>query len=144
MGDAALPPAVRRTVPETQHCRRRGFFRTAQIYRRRCLPRIDWKAYARERGLQVKQFSTPLGEELWLDFANAPDRNLEGKLARMTRWVLDAEAQGMRYGLRMPNGDLPGGTASRIATNVCAGSRCSIWRKDAMSKSLTYGLLLPS
>jgi uncharacterized protein (DUF58 family) len=71
------------------------------------LPRIDWKAYARERGLQVKQFSTPLGEELWLDYADAPDRNAEEKLARLTRWVLDAEAQGLRYGLNLPNGDLP-------------------------------------
>jgi uncharacterized protein (DUF58 family) len=72
------------------------------------LPRIDWKAYARERGLQVKQFSTPLGEELWLDFYDAPDRNEEERLARMTRWVLDAETQGLRYGLRMPDGELPG------------------------------------
>jgi uncharacterized protein (DUF58 family) len=70
------------------------------------LPRIDWKAYARERGLQVKQFSTPLGEELWLDLADTPDRNEEEKLARMARWVLDAEAQGLRYGLRLPDGDL--------------------------------------
>jgi uncharacterized protein (DUF58 family) len=73
------------------------------------LPRIDWKAYARERGLQVKQFSTPLGEELWLDFSGAPDRNEEEKLARMTRWVLDAEAQGLRYGLRMPDGESSSG-----------------------------------
>ena len=73
------------------------------------LPRIDWNAYARERGLQVKQFSTPLGEELWLDFSEAPDRNEEEKLARMTRWVLDAEAQGLRYGLRMPDGGLSSG-----------------------------------
>jgi uncharacterized protein (DUF58 family) len=71
------------------------------------LPRIDWKAYARERGLQVKQFSTPLGEELWLDYAETPDRNAEEKLARMTRWVLDAEAQGLHYGLSLPNGELP-------------------------------------
>jgi uncharacterized protein (DUF58 family) len=71
------------------------------------LPRIAWKAYARERGLQVKQFSTPLGEELLLDFSDTPDRNEEEKLARMTRWVLDAEAQGLRYGLRMPDGELP-------------------------------------
>ena len=71
------------------------------------LPRIAWKAYARERGLQVKQFSTPLGEELLLDFSDTPDRSEEEKLARMTRWVLDAEAQGLRYGLRMPDGELP-------------------------------------
>jgi uncharacterized protein (DUF58 family) len=71
------------------------------------LPRIAWKAYARERGLQVKQFTTPLGEELWLDHADTPDRNEEQKLARITRWVLDAEAQGLRYGLRLPDGELP-------------------------------------
>jgi hypothetical protein len=29
------------------------------------------------------------------------------------RWVLDAEAQGMRYGLRLPDGELP--TNSGIA-----------------------------
>ncbi len=71
------------------------------------LPRISWKAYARERGLQVKQFSTPVGEELWLDISNAPDRTEEEKLSRMTRWVLDAEAQGLRYGLRLPDSELP-------------------------------------
>ena len=71
------------------------------------LPRIAWKVFAREQGLQVKQFSTPAGKELWLDFSDAPDRNIEEKLARMTRWVLDAEAQGLRYGLRMPDSELP-------------------------------------
>ncbi len=73
------------------------------------LPRIAWKALAREQGLQVKQFSTPVGEELWLDFSAAPDRGEEDKLARMARWVLDAEAQGLRYGLRFPDGELPPG-----------------------------------
>lgn len=71
------------------------------------LPRISWKAYARERGLQVKQFSTPVGEELWLDYSDAPDRTEEEKLSRMARWVLDAEAQGLRYGLRLPGTELP-------------------------------------
>jgi uncharacterized protein (DUF58 family) len=76
------------------------------------LPRIAWKAYARERGLQVKQFTTPLGEELWLDYGDTPERNQEEKLARMTRWVLDAEAQGLRYGLRLPDGELPSANGS--------------------------------
>ena len=56
--------------------------------------------------MQVKQFSTPAGEELWLDFSAAPDRTEEEKLARMARWVLDAESQGLRYGLRLPDGEL--------------------------------------
>ena len=81
------------------------------------LPRIAWKAFAREQGLQVKQFSAQVGEELWLDMADAPDRNDEDRLARMTRWVLDAEAQGLRYGLRLPDGELPtsNGAAHRDA-----------------------------
>ena len=76
------------------------------------LPRIAWKAYAREQGLQVKQFSALVGEDLWLDIADAPDRNSEDKLSRMTRWVLDAEAQGLRYGLRLPDGELPPGNGA--------------------------------
>jgi uncharacterized protein (DUF58 family) len=76
------------------------------------LPRIAWKAYAREQGLQVKQFSMQVGEELWLDFAAAPEPDTEGKLARMARWVLDAEAQGLRYGLRLPDGEWPPGNGA--------------------------------
>ena len=79
------------------------------------MPRIAWKAFAREQGLQVKQFSTQTGEELWLDVSDAPDRTEEEKLARMARWVLDTEAQGMRYGLRLPDSELPpnNGTSHR-------------------------------
>ncbi len=73
------------------------------------LPRIAWKAFAGGRGLQVKQFSTPVGEELWLDFSYAFDDTTEEKLSRMTRWVLDAEAQSLRYGLRLPDSEFPSG-----------------------------------
>lgn len=76
------------------------------------LPRIAWKAYAREQGLQVKQFSAQAGDELWLDFDDAPERDLEGKLARMARWVVDADAQGLRYGMRLPDGELPAGNGT--------------------------------
>ena len=70
------------------------------------LPRIAWKALAREQGLQVKQFATPVGQELWLDWATLDESNSETKLEILTRWVLDADAQDMRYGLRLPDGEL--------------------------------------
>jgi len=76
------------------------------------LPRIAWKAYAAGRGLQVKQFATQVGDELWLDMTDTSDFELEDRLSRMTRWVLDAEAQGLRYGLSMPDGDIPAGSGS--------------------------------
>lgn len=65
------------------------------------LPRIAWKALAREQGLQVKQFSAQQGQELWLDWNALPNIDLERKLELLTRWVLDAEAQGLHYGLRL-------------------------------------------
>lgn len=71
------------------------------------LPRIAWKAYARGHPLQVKQFATQLGEEILLDLADTPEQELEDKLARMTRWVLDAEKQGLHYGLILPDSALP-------------------------------------
>ena len=79
------------------------------------LPRIAWKALAREQGLQVKQFSAQLGQQLWLDWAQLPDIAPERKLELLTRWVLDADAQGLHYGLRLPDGEtLPQhGTAHR-------------------------------
>ncbi len=71
------------------------------------LPRIAWKSYAQGHELQVKQFSSEAGKEIWLDLSKTPDQDLEGKLSRMTRWVLDAEALGLRYGLSLPNFELP-------------------------------------
>lgn len=69
--------------------------------------RIAWKALAREQGLQVKYFSALQGNELWLDWLLAPSADPEQKLAIMVRWILDAEAQGLVYGLRLPGADLP-------------------------------------
>ncbi len=70
------------------------------------LPRIAWKALAREQGLQVKQFTAQQGQELWLDWSLLPNIATERKLELLTRWVLDADAHGLTYGLRLPGGDI--------------------------------------
>ncbi len=69
--------------------------------------RIAWKVLAREQGLQVKQFSAQQGRELWLDWKLLPALDTERKLEILTRWVLDADAQAIHYGLRLPGIDLP-------------------------------------
>ena len=71
------------------------------------MPRIAWKALAREQGLQVKQFSAQQGQQLWLDWIQLPNIAQERKLELLTRWVLDAEARGLMYGLRLPGLELP-------------------------------------
>lgn len=70
------------------------------------MPRIAWKVLAREQGLQVKQFTSQQGQTLWLDWAQLPNIAPERKLELLTRWVLDSEALGLMYGLRLPDGEV--------------------------------------
>ncbi|HVG03467.1 MAG TPA: DUF58 domain-containing protein [Burkholderiaceae bacterium] len=65
---------------------------------------IAWKLAARSDELSVKQFEAAGGGELMLDYDQLPDvLGIEGKLSRLTRWVLDADASHMRYGLKLPD-----------------------------------------
>lgn len=65
--------------------------------------RIDWKADARGRGLMSKVFSGRTDSHLWLDWHLLPGTlSVEERLSRLTRWVLDADAQDASYGLRLP------------------------------------------
>jgi len=67
------------------------------------LTHIAWKALAREQGLQVKQFSDPAGQQIWLDWQQLSHLATEAKLAVLTRWVLTADTQKIHYGLRLPS-----------------------------------------
>jgi len=65
--------------------------------------RIDWKADARGSGLMSKLFSGRADTHLWLDWQSLPPAlGIEERLSRLTRWVLDADAQDAAYGLRLP------------------------------------------
>jgi hypothetical protein len=40
---------------------------------------------------------------LWLNLGDIPERlGLEARLSRLTRWVIEAEIAGRRFGLRLP------------------------------------------
>jgi uncharacterized protein (DUF58 family) len=65
---------------------------------------IAWRLAAHSEDLSVKQFEAEGGGELMLDFdALPPSLDLERRLSRLTRWVLDADAAHVRYGLRLPD-----------------------------------------
>ena len=65
--------------------------------------RIAWKADAREQGLLTKIFSGRAETHLWLDWAALPATfDVEARLSRLTRWVLEADAVDCAYGLRIP------------------------------------------
>ena len=68
--------------------------------------RIAWKAFARSEIFLSKQFSGSAAAQLWLDFGDLPNTlGLEAKLSRLARWVIEAEAAGLRYGLRLPGSE---------------------------------------
>jgi uncharacterized protein (DUF58 family) len=69
--------------------------------------RIAWKAVARNDVFVTKMFSGSSGAYLWLDFADTPEAlGMEGRLSRLTRWVVDADTSGVRYGMRLPGREL--------------------------------------
>lgn len=68
--------------------------------------RIAWKAFARSDVFLSKQFSGSSAVELWLDFGEIPDAlGVEARLSRLARWIIEAEAAGLRYGLRLPGSE---------------------------------------
>jgi uncharacterized protein (DUF58 family) len=68
--------------------------------------RIDWKAYARERGLVSKHFATPEQAQVWLDFDALGDLGTEDRLSHLTRRILDLSEAGARFGLKLPHTSL--------------------------------------
>jgi uncharacterized protein (DUF58 family) len=63
---------------------------------------VDWKAYAREAPLLVKEYAQGESELRMFDFASLAPREVETRLSQLARWVVDAEASGERYGLILP------------------------------------------
>lgn len=66
------------------------------------LARISWKTLARGQGLHTKEFSAPLSENIWLDWDACAPHDPETRLSLLTRTLLDADAAGLAYGLRLP------------------------------------------
>ncbi len=64
--------------------------------------RVDWKASSREQGLLIKQFQGEASSTLWLDFNTTNGDNFELRISQLTRWVVDANTQNLKYGLRLP------------------------------------------
>lgn len=64
---------------------------------------IHWKTWARNETLVTKHFTQPASREVWLDYEQAPGDDVDAKLSVLCRWILDAQASGLSYGLRMPD-----------------------------------------
>ncbi len=80
---------------------------------------IAWKAVARGQTLLTKQFTGHAESHLWLSWEALPPRmGVEEKLSQLARWVIDAHARGLAFGLRLP------GTTIACASGGAQRERC--------------------
>lgn len=66
---------------------------------------VNWKALAREQGLQTKLFGGDRAERRWLDWAYTQG-DTETRLSLLCRAVLDAHDQQLEFGLRLPGEEI--------------------------------------
>jgi uncharacterized protein (DUF58 family) len=67
------------------------------------LRHVAWKSLARNHGLLTKHFAGDDRALPWFDYDHAPAIDHEGRLSVLCRWVLDAHAMGLPFGLRLPD-----------------------------------------
>ncbi|WP_078121841.1 DUF58 domain-containing protein [Thiosocius teredinicola] len=70
---------------------------------------IDWKSFARDRGLNTRLFSGQAAAPLWFNWKDAPGGDNESRISALTRAVVDAERKGNVYGLSTPEGKISPG-----------------------------------
>ncbi len=66
------------------------------------LRRVDWKASSREQGMYTKEFEGQGQQVLWLKWEMVTGQDLETRISRLTRWLLDAHEAGLAWGLHLP------------------------------------------
>jgi uncharacterized protein (DUF58 family) len=103
----SLPPAMAASGDGAASGTGEEDFAGLRTYHRGDSPRrIAWKAFARNEIFLSKQFSGSAAAELWLDFGDLPKAlGVEAKLSRLARWVVQSEAAGLKYGLRLPGNE---------------------------------------
>ena len=107
-----LPPVQSGTAEGAGQAQGQDDFAGLRPYHPGDSPRhVAWKTAAREQVLLTKQFTGNAPAQIWLTLDLAPpDLGLEDKISRIARWVLDADASGIAYGLKLPSSTTPIGS----------------------------------
>lgn len=64
---------------------------------------ISWKHSARRDILLVREYEQPLGADVELEWQRLSGLDQEARISRLARWVDEAERDGCRYRLSLPN-----------------------------------------
>ena len=79
-----------------------GDFDGVRAYRRGDpLKQVVWKKFAKAGELISRDQEQAQSHELWLDASQCGVAGHEARLSRLTAWVLEADRQGLEYGLRL-------------------------------------------
>jgi uncharacterized protein (DUF58 family) len=73
--------------------------------------RIDWRASERVGQLLVKEWSGSDGGATWLAWEQCAG-GVEARLSQLARWVVEADASGAPYGLRLPGAEVQPATGA--------------------------------
>ncbi len=63
---------------------------------------IAWKALARDDVMRSKQFQGQHSPEIWLAWQAVETSDHEQRISQLSRWVVDAHAQGLFFGMQLP------------------------------------------
>lgn len=67
---------------------------------------IHWRAVARGQEMLTKEFGGEQAQRLWLHWQRTPGADDEERLSHLCRALLDAEHNGVRYGLALPQREI--------------------------------------
>lgn len=67
---------------------------------------IDWKSFARGKGLNTKVFTDPAEGRLWLEWDKLSGSDIETRLGNLSYWVLQFDQQQALFGMRLPGSEL--------------------------------------
>lgn len=116
---AALPAgSAQPGGPVSARTAQGGEFDGLRPWRRGDSPRqVAWKKLASTGELVSRDGRESARRELWLEWAQAHQPDVESRLSRLAAWVLQADRQGLVFGLRLPGLELPpaDGAAQRHA-----------------------------
>ncbi len=81
------------------------------------LKHMAWKVVAAGREPAVRSYRGTAAQAEWLEWLALTDLEPEARLAQLCRWILDADASGHSYGLRLPHTEIApaSGGAHRLA-----------------------------
>ena len=115
-----LPPVQPGGAEGAGHGQGHDDFAGLRLYHPGDSPRhVAWKTAAREQVLLTKQFAGYAPGQIWFSLDLAPPHlDAEERIAQLARWVIDADAAGIAYGLRLPAG------ATAIGTGPAHRERC--------------------